>query len=218
MIEEDLMSKSNHNHQDEPFRWADQIPAPLWDDLEARPFKESAAAVNVVFENEVFKMPLLGLEYTVDPNARRIYIEDDTSHRVSYQTGLVLLTTLAKSMGVPPSGRMVAPQELTGGAMFFTGAHTLKTRPLVKQFGNNPGALFDRAQALGGEGIDGAADHGVRIPALPLLPFYVLLWIGDEESGARAMIGIDDRALFHLDLAGVFALTNIMVSRLIRED
>jgi len=212
------MTEPSNNHQDEPFRWADQIPAPLWDDLEGRPSKEAATAVNVVFKNGVFKVPLLGLDYSVNPNARRIFIEDDNTHRVSYQTGLVLLTTLAKSMGVPPSGRMVTPQELTGGNLFFTGAHTLATKPLVKRFGNNPESLFDRAQALNGEGIDGAADYGVRIPALPLLPLYVLLWSEDDESSARAIIGIDDRALFHLDLAGVFALTNIMVNRLIRED
>jgi len=39
-------------------------------------------------------------------------------------------------------------------------------------------------------------------------------WKG--EAG-RAVIGIDDRAHFHLDLAGVFALTNILVYRLCKD-
>jgi hypothetical protein len=209
------MTNPGDSNQDELFRWADQIPAPLWDDLEARPSMESATAVNAVFENGAFKVPLLGFVYGVDPKNRSIIKEGDDAHRVSYQTGIVLLTTLAKSMGVPSSGRMVTPQELTGGTLFFTGAHTLATKPLIKRFGNNPEALIVRAMELGGERVDGA-DCGVRIPALPLLPLYVLLWAGDEESSARAIIGIDDRALFHLDLAGVFALTNIMVNRLVR--
>ena len=210
------MTKPSDNHQDEPFRWADQIPAPLWDDLEDRPSQEAATAVNVVFENGVFKVPLLGSLYSVDLKSRRILIEGDQDHRVSYQTGIVLLTTLAKSMGVPPSGRMVTPQELAGGTLFFTGAHTLATKPLVRRFGNRPEVLIDRAQALGGKRIEGA-DYAVRIPALPMLPLYVLLWTRVDEESARAIIGIDDRTLFHLDLAGVFALTNIMVSRLVRE-
>jgi len=47
-----------------------------------------------------------------------------------------------------------------------------------------------------------------------LAPLYVLLWRGDQEVPVRAVIGIDDRAHFHLDLAGVFALTNLLVERL----
>jgi hypothetical protein len=49
------------------------------------------------------------------------------------------------------------------------------------------------------------------------LPLHVLLWAADQEFEARAVIGIDSRALFHLDLSGVFALTNLMVARLVAE-
>jgi hypothetical protein len=139
---------------------------------------------------------------------------DEEAHRVSFQTGLVLLTALAKSVGVPPSGRMVTPQELTGGTLFFTGAHRLAVNPLEKRFGRDPLALIVSARKFGGKKIPGA-DCAVCIFGLPLLPLYVLLWQADDEFDARAVIGIDDRALFHLDLAGVFALTNILASRLI---
>jgi hypothetical protein len=210
------MTKSNRQDRDDLFRWADQIEPPLWDDLQARPAKEAASAINATLEEGIFKVPLLGSLYLVDPKERSILKSGQDGHRVSYQTGIVLLTTLAKSMGVPPSGRMVAPQELTGGTLFFTGAHTPATEPLANKFGKEPAALIKRAQDLKGEIVD-RADFAVRIPALPLVPLYALLWPGDEEVKPRAFIGIDDRALFHLDLSGVFALTNIMVSRLVRE-
>jgi hypothetical protein len=210
------MTQSDRQERGELFRWADQIEPPLWDDLQARPAKEAAAAVNAVLDEGIFNVSLLGSIYLVDPKERHISILGQDGHRVSYQTGIVLLTTLAKSMGVPPSGRMVGPQELTGGALFFTGAHALATGPLAEKYGNDPAALITRAEKLGGE-IIGGADAAVRIPALPLLPLYVLLWTGDRDLNARAFIGIDDRALFHLDLSGVFALTNIMVSRLVRD-
>ncbi|MBT8340798.1 MAG: DUF3786 domain-containing protein [Desulfatitalea sp.] len=210
------MPQATDARSDELFRWADQIPTPLWDDLRTRAGEQAAAAVEGVFEQNRFKVPMLGTVYRVDPAAQRIQHEQDPDHRVSYQSGVVLLTALAKSMGVPPSGRMVTPLELEGGTLFFTGAHTLATKPLADHFGRSPRSLVKAARALGGESVDGA-DCAIRLPGLPLIPLYVLLWTADEEFEARAVIGIDDRALFHLDLAGVFALTNVMVAKLTKK-
>jgi len=207
------MSLPVDTHRDELFRWADQLPSPLWDDVAARPSAHAAAMAGGRWEAGVFKVPLLGLTYLLDPSLRTIHRAGEPDHRVSYQSGVVLLTALAKSRGVPPSGRMVTPLELQGGTLFFTGAHSLPLEPLARRFGNAPETLVRRAEQMGGEPIDGA-DCAVRIPGLPFVPLYVLLWTADEEFGARAVIGIDDRALFHLDLAGVFALTNVMVGHL----
>ncbi|KJS29297.1 MAG: hypothetical protein VR64_20915 [Desulfatitalea sp. BRH_c12] len=201
------------DQKDELFRWSDQLPTPLWDDIRARPAHEAANAVGAVWDGLVFKVPMLGFTYIVDPLQQRILREGAEAHRVSYQSGVVLLGSLAKSMGVPPSGRMVTPQALTGGSLFFTGAHSLAVQPLAKRFGHDPQGLITKAQALGGQQTSGA-DAAVTLCGLPLLPLYVLLWAADDEFAARAVIGIDDRALFHLDLAGIFALTNIMVNRL----
>lgn len=209
------MRRSVESSQNDLFRWADQIPSPLWDDLMARPASQAADVVGGVWSNGLFKVPLLGGTYQLDPDQQSIHREGDPVYRVSYQTGVVLLTAMANSSGVPPSGRMVTPLELKGGTLFFTGAHSLAVKPLAKRFGSEPDALVQRASEIGGKEIEGA-DCAVKLPGLALLPLYVLLWVADEEFGARAVIGLDDRALFHLDLGGVFALTNIMVSRLVR--
>lgn len=195
------------------FRWADQLPDPLWQDVRSRDGQEAAQCVGATLTQSVFQVPMLGRIYQVDPVAQRITISGDPDYRVGFQSGVVLLYALARSMGVPPSGRMVSPMELTGGKLFFQGAHTLATRPLAQCFAADPTTLADRANAMGAEAI-GGADFAVRIPGLPLLPLYVLCWRGDGEDDGRAFIGIDDRALFHLDLGAVFALTNVLVGRL----
>lgn len=199
--------------QEDLFRYADQIPQALWDDLGNRSPQQAAEAVGAAWDGTLFKVPVIGIEYAVDPDKKQITESGRADHRVSYQTGVVLLTTLATSKGVPPSGRMVVPQELPGGRMFFTGAHAVAAGPLAKAFNQDPGQLIDRALAVGGEMIDGA-DTAIRIPGLPYVPLYVLFWEGDQPSSARAIIGIDDRAHFHLDLASVFALTNLLAYRL----
>ena len=99
--------------------------------------------------------------------------------------------------------------------MFFTGAHGVATRKVAEFYAKYSDQLIERALGLGGEIVEGA-DFAIRLPGLPCVPLYVLIWEEYQESSARAMIGIDDRAHFHLDLAGIFALTNILVYRLCR--
>jgi hypothetical protein len=207
--------KRMKSSRDELFRWADQIPEALWSDLSRRSPRQAAEAVGAIWDGGTFKVPLIGVDYTVDPVNQRITKTCRADQPVSYQAGVVLLNTLAVSKGVPPSGRMIVPQELPGGRMFFTGAHAVATGPLAKTFEEDTDQLIDRALGIGGEMIEGA-DVAIRAPGLPYVPLYVLLWRGDQELSARAVIGIDDRAHFHLDLASVFALTNLLVYRLCR--
>ncbi|MFZ2632589.1 MAG: DUF3786 domain-containing protein [Desulfosalsimonadaceae bacterium] len=203
--------------QKELFRWADQIPAALWTDLRNRSPRQAAEAVGAAWDGETFQVPMIGIDYTIDPANQKITRTHQADHRVSFQTAVVLLSALTNSKGVPPSGRMAVPQELPGGRMFFTGAHALATGPLAKNFEKDPGRLTRRALEFGGEMIKGA-DVAIRMPGLPYVPLYVLLWRGDQEFPGRAVIGIDDRAHFHLDLASVLALTNILVYRVCKDD
>jgi hypothetical protein len=205
-----------HKTSIELFRWADQLPAALWENLANRPPGEAAASAGALWRDGVFSIPLLGFDYTIDPEKRQIQRTGQPKHRVNFQSGVVLLTTLAESKGVPPSGCMISPQELPGGRMFFTGAHALATKPIAKAFEDRPETLVERVHSLGGQRIDGA-DIAMRLPGLPFVPLYLLLWKGDKDIPARAVIGIDSRAYFHLDLAGVFALTNIMANRLVSD-
>lgn len=201
--------------QKELFRWADQIPATSWNDLSNQPSQQAAEAVGAEWDGQKFKVPLIGVQYTIDPVSQQIERADNPDHLVSYQVGVVLLTTLSMSKGVPPSGRMVVPQDLPGGRMFFTGAHGVANRKLAEFYANYSDQLVERALRLGGEMVEGA-DIAIRLPGLPYVPLYVIIWGEPREPSARAIIGIDDRAHFHLDLAGIFALTNILVYRLCR--
>jgi hypothetical protein len=142
--------------QNELFRWADQISMASWNELRNRPPRQAAEAVGAEWDGKIFKLPLLGIQYTIDPAQQRIGMADNAEYRVSYQAGIVLLTTLSSSKGVPPSGRMAVPQELPGGRMFFTGAHAVATGQLAKYFEKDSAQLLDRAREIGGEVIEGA--------------------------------------------------------------
>lgn len=202
--------------EEELFRWADQLPDALWDDVRNRSPEQAAEAVGAVWDGQIFYIDLIGERFAVDPAAQRITNTDHPDQRVDYQAGVVLLSTLALSKGVPPSGRMAVPQELPGGRMFFTGAHTIANAPIAKAFEKDARHFVDHALGLGAKRIEGA-DVALQMPGLPQVPLYLLLWEGDSEVDARAVIGIDDRAHYHLDLSGVFALTNLLVWRLCKD-
>lgn len=185
--------------------------------MTARPPKEAAAATGAGWDGERFVLSLLGRDYLVDPAAPSIKDKNQPERRVGFQAGMILLTTLAKAQDLPPSGRMVTPGELPGGRMFFSGPHALATPALEKRFGDDLPALERRAGEMGGRPWQGA-DGAVMVPGLPRIPLYVLVWQGDEEFPARAAMGIDDRAHFHLALDGIWALTNLLSKRLCERD
>lgn len=197
------------------FRWADDLPPQLWDDLAVRSPAEACQTTGALWDGRGYTITLLGREHRLEPGTRRVYLPQDPGRRLSYQTGLVLISTLIRSLGVPPAGRMVTPQELPGGTQFFQGPHAINNRPLAERFGGDPQALLAAAQALGGVPFE-AGDQGVRLPGLPMIPLYALIWAGDEEFAPRAVVGMDANAHHHLALDGLWALSNLMVYRLIK--
>ena len=208
------MTKPANPEEISLFRWADQLPAALWDDLAARPPLEAAQAAEAVLAEGCLSLPLLGRGYVVDPGARRLWEAARPRHRLGFQTGLVLVSHLARAIGVPTAGCLVTPQELPGGGLFFSGPHAVGTARLEKRFGRDPEGLLAAARALGGQPCPGA-EVSVMVPGLPRLPLYVLLWPADEEFEARAMVGLDAHAHHQLALDGIWALTNLLVGRLI---
>ena len=197
------------------FRWAEDIAPQTWDDVEARPPEQAAQAAGALWDGTAFGLALLGREYRVQPGARRISLKDDPERRISYQAGMVLLSTLGNSLGVPPAGRMITPHELPGGAMFFQGPHAINKGPLEERFGAEPARLVQAAAPLSPTPCEGG-DVGLMVRGLPMIPLYALLWGGDDEFAARAVIGVDAHAHHHLALDGVWALTNLLVARLTR--
>ena len=193
--------------------WAEELPAHFWDNLKSRPPEEAAAATAAELDQGRFILPLFSRPYLVDPEHRRIQDIFQPEAQVDYNTGLVLVTHLAKATMVPPAGRMMAPGDLPGGRALLAGPHALPLEPITEHFGRNPEALVHRALGLGGEEIDGA-NAAVCLPGLPRVPMYLLLWVADEEFPAQAKFGMDANILHHLDLDGILALSHLMVQRL----
>jgi len=206
------MTASDHPSRD-PFGTAAQLPEELWQDLILRPPAEAAAATGAEWEDGRFKLPLLAREYALDPSARRVWEVKNPGRPVEFQTGLVLLSALGRAQDIPPADRMVAPQELPGGSLFFHGPHAMPLGRLCKRFGGDPSSLLAKAAELGGRPLPGA-DAAASFAGLPRVPVYLFLWAQDEEFKASASICLDAHAHLQLALDGLWALCNVLVRRL----
>lgn len=195
------------------FRWADQLPAAPWDDLLAKDAAQAADATGAELIDGCFRMALFNRPYEVDPAQRTVRELDRPDKRVSFQTAMILVNTLANALPVDPAGRLVTPQELPGGGLFFTGPHAIRVEPILERFATNPDAMIKAAAGLGGREVEGA-DAAVCLPALPKVEMYVLLWAADDEFEARVVVGVDAHAMHHLALDGIWALTNVGIYRL----
>jgi hypothetical protein len=194
-------------------RWAEELPGHFWEKLAARPPELAAAATAAALEKGRVILPVFARPYLVDPENRRVHNMTQGELRVDYNTALVLVTHLAQAMEAPPAGRMISFNELPGGRALVAGPHALPLDPLAAHFGGNPQALVQRALELGGEKID-AADVAVRLPGLPRVPMYLLIWSADEDFPAQAIPGVDAQVMQHLDLDGLLSLSHLLVQRL----
>jgi len=195
------------------YEWAEDLPDLLWDDLAGRPPEEAAGATGADWAKGRFFLPVFGRRYSIDPESRRIEGVSFPEERVDYNTGVVLVTHLARARDVLPAGRMVSFKELPSGETFFSGPHALPMGPIIKRFGNDFESLVRRARELGGKEVEGG-DVAVCLPGLRRVPMYVMIWKADDEFPAEAVPGVDANVMHHLALDGLFALSHLMVQRL----
>ena len=127
---------------------------------------------------------------------------------------LISLVFLLNANPESPEGTLVSAAELKC-AHFFQGPHELKVGSLIKRYGCDSAGFRDRAASLGGT-VQEMADAAYRMPALPKVPLYYLLWEGDEEFGPRLSILFDCTVEKHLPADGIWGLVSLVSDALLR--
>ncbi len=121
---------------------------------------------------------------------------------------LIALVYLLNAGPQFPEDTLVSTAELRN-AHFFQGPHELKTGSLIKRYGHDIEGFSARAMFLGGEAQE-MADAAYKLPALPKVPLYYLLWEGDEEFGAHLSILFDRTVESHLPADGIWGLVALV--------
>lgn len=179
-----------------------------WNKLDLRDPVEVAECAGAEYweDDNVFVVPVFGQAYLADPDAREVreiglhefHLEDSTHF------DLLVPLYLASCAPAPPSGRLVAPQSLPGGAGFFKGPHEVPNDVLAHNFGSDAEKFLQTGAMLGGRPTEGG-DAAVAIPVFPRLEVTVIIWLGDLEFPPRAQMLLDDTATAHLNIDAIWA-------------
>lgn len=179
-----------------------------WNKLEAADPERAAAFAEAEYwdEDDVFVVPVFGQAYLADPDAREVreigvhefHLEDQT------HVNLLVPLYLASASDAAPSGRLVSPQSLPGGASFFKGPHELPEEVIAHHFCSTPERFLDVGGKLGGTRTEGG-DAAIIIPTFPKVPVTAIMWLGDMEFPARAQLLLDQTCLQHLPLDALWA-------------
>jgi hypothetical protein len=194
------------------------VPPRYWEDLEKKDMArlcENAPAR--AFSSEDLVLSILGREILVDRKHHTLRRKSSGEWEPVTRPLLELLV-LVYLLTVGPkvlSRELVSPQELRT-AHFFQGPHELNVGGVLERFGQDPEGFRTAAKSLGGESQTLAADAAYRIPALPKVPLYYLLWQGDDEFEARLSVLFDRSIESHLSADAIWGLVAFVSEALLR--
>ena len=146
-----------------------------------------------------------GHRYCVDLNQCRV--KPEKSGPPTYQNFLCLFIVfyLINAQRIAPLGQWVSQKDITGGAAFFRGPHTIPADVITDRVKNDIVLFESICHQLGGQPID-FADAAFSFWITPLIPVAVLYWQGDEDFPCEAKLLFDKTIEDHLPLDILFAL------------
>jgi hypothetical protein len=192
-----------------------EVNEDFWQELSQADPEEVSSRTGAVVHENLYRLPFLNRELTVDLKERRLVItgaEDaDPGFRLCLTALLYLLRVDTGALGPP-----VSPLDLAGGTMFFqkAGPHSLPNPLLEERFGQDVDGFLKAGERLGGA-IRPAGDGALAFQVFPGVMVEMILWQADEEFPAQVSFAVPaglDR-FWHLD--AVLGLIVVVVRELL---
>jgi hypothetical protein len=202
----------------DPAREKIQVPAQYWEDLEKKNMVALCEnALARAFSSEDIVLSILGREILGDRKNHSLRHKNHGEWEPVSQPLLELLVLVYLLNAGPQilSRELVSAQQLKA-AHFFQGPHELNVSRVLAQFGRDLKGFKRAAEFLGGEGQNLAADAAYRIPALPKVPLYYLLWEGDDEFEPRLSVLFDRSIESHLSADAIWGLVAFVSEALLK--
>jgi hypothetical protein len=139
-----------------------------------------------------------------------------SNEEVPLKDKILLLHYLIQAEGTPLANKSIAYKELPEGTVYFRTFHKRAIKPLVDNFGSQPGKLLDAAKEMGGVKAD-YGDVAVTVKAFKKVPITFVLWKGDEEFPPDGSILFDATVSDYLSIEDINVLSERIAWKLVRD-
>jgi hypothetical protein len=142
-------------------------------------------------------------DFTVNLNERSI--RSSTPHgeilitRYGYFFIHSCLWYLIHAKDIPFTGRLIKPEKIKGGELFFQGSHVLPLEKIAGTYGADKEAFIKRGAEMCAA-VSTYGDASLQLLPMPRIPVILILWLDDEEFPARADLLFDSTCELHLPL------------------
>ncbi len=172
------------------------------------------AGVSYDSVNGNYTLRSFGIDFSISPQKRVIKNispeGENLLKRHSYFFNISALYYLINAKDIPLSGKLVKPAGLKGGEIFFRGSHVLPLDKIAERYGNDRTGFIEKGKNLNGN-IMNYGDASVELLPLPRIPVTLILWLSDDEFGARADLLFDSTCEQHLPLDIIWSIAMMSV-------
>ncbi len=106
---------------------------------------------------------------------------------------------LTSAKEVPLSARLVKPENLKGGHLFFRGSHVMPLDAVAVKYARDAQGFMMKGAHFGGTPVQYGDAAFVLIP-FPRIPVTIILWTADEEFDARVELLLDATCELHVPI------------------
>jgi hypothetical protein len=117
---------------------------------------------------------------------------------------------LINAKDIPHTGRLIKPNNIKGGEMFFRGSHALPLDNVAKRYGNDKESFIKRGKELCAEVLN-HGDASLKLFPMPRIPVILILWLKDEEFPSRADLLLDSTCELQLPLDIIWSIAMMSV-------
>jgi hypothetical protein len=166
---------------------------------------------------DIYTLRVVDVNYVIDPRTQTIasaIATNSNSGAVSWDVRLLILAYMTGATEVQLVGKWVSPVGFSGGELFFSSdAHNLAFGELLLAF-KSPEDFLNAGLKVGGKK-DAPGDASFVLQTLPRIPLLFIYWAGDEELASKISVLVDESAINHLAIDGLWLAIKVSEKRLL---
>lgn len=187
-----------------------------WEILEGLNPADVCLRTKSAYENGNYVLNSFGLNFLISPDERHIKSTDIHGESILKKSGyffnISALHYLVHAKNTPLSGKLVKPDNVKGGDIFFRGTHQLPLNAFAEKYGTDKTGFIQKSKSLNGKDVN-YGDASIELLPLPRIPVTLILWLADKEFPARTDLLFDSSVEQHLplDIIWSIAMFSILV-------